>query len=102
LNLLFASCDVVSWEADSKIEALEQSKQTKEGVPKCALQVGSAVSTSMASAMAQGVDRLAPTAASHQKRRATDRQAHVCGPSAAQKAGAGAARQCPEGTAWQG
>jgi len=40
--------------------------------------------------MAQDVDRPTPTAASHQKRRATERQARVCGPSAAQKAGAGA------------
>ena len=44
-------------------------KQTKEGVPKRALQAGSAVSTSVAFAKAQGVDRPAPTASSHQKRR---------------------------------
>ena len=66
-------------------------------MPKRALQVGSAVSTSVASAMVQGVDWLTPTAASPQKRRATERQAHVCGPSTARKAGAGAAQHCPEG-----
>jgi len=36
----------------------------KEGLLKRALQVGSAVSTSVASAMAQGVDQPTPTAAS--------------------------------------
>ena len=30
-----------------------------------------------------GCDRPVPTASSHQKRRAAERQAHVCGPSAA-------------------
>jgi len=48
--------------------------------------------------MAQGVDRPTPTAASAQKRRAAERQARVCGPSAAQKAGTGAAQRCPEGS----
>jgi len=42
--------------AESKIEGREQSKQTKEGVTKRVLQAGSAVLTSVASAMAQGVD----------------------------------------------
>ena len=69
--------------ADSKIEGWEQLKQTKEGVPKRAPQAGSAVSTSVAFAKAQGVGRPAPTAPSHQKRRAAERQARVCGPSAA-------------------
>jgi len=58
-------------------------KQTKEGVPKRALQAGLAVSTLVTSAKAQGVDWPAPTASSHQKRRAAERQARVCGPSAA-------------------
>ena len=97
LKLLFASCEAVSRAADSKIEGWEQSKQTKEGLPKRALQAGSAVSTLVASAMAQGVDRLTPTAASPHKRRATERQARVCGPSVVWNAGAGAAQQCPEG-----
>ena len=88
LNLLFASCEAVSRAADSKIEGLEQSKQTKEGLPKRALQAGS---TLIASAMAQGVDRLTPTAASPHKRRATERQARVCGPSVVWNTGAGAA-----------
>jgi len=43
-------------------------------VLKQALQAGSAVSTLVASAKAQGVDRPAPTASSHQKRRAAARQ----------------------------
>ena len=50
----------------------EQLKQTKEGVPKRALQAGSAVSTSVASAMAQGVERPTPTVASPKKRRAAE------------------------------
>ena len=49
---------------------------------KQALQAGSAVSTLVGSEKAQGVDRPAPTASSHQKRRAAERQARVCGPSA--------------------
>jgi len=93
LNLLFACCEAECRKADSKIEGWEQSKQTKEGVPKRALQAGSAVSTSVGSEMAQGVDRPTPTAASPQKRRATERQARVCGPSAARKADTGAAQQ---------
>jgi len=65
VNLLFACCEEVRRKADSKIEGWEQSKQTKEGVLKQALQAGSAVSTSVASAMAQGVNRPTPTVASH-------------------------------------
>jgi len=42
---------VGSWEADSKIESWEKLKQAKEGVPKQALQAGSAVSTLVASPM---------------------------------------------------
>jgi nicotinamide mononucleotide (NMN) deamidase PncC len=45
------------------MEGWEQSKQNKEGVPKRALQAGSAGSTLVASAMAQGVNWLTPTAA---------------------------------------
>jgi len=59
----------------AQIEGWEQSKQTEEGVPTRALQAGSTVSTSVASAMSQDVDRSTPTAASYQKRRATERQA---------------------------
>jgi len=77
---------------------LEQSKQTKEGVPKQAPQAGSAVSTLVTSAMASGVDRPTPTAASPQKRRAAERQARVCGPSAARKESTGDAQRCPEGS----
>ena len=57
MNLLFACCEEVRRKADSKIEGWEQSKQTKEGVLKQALQAGLAVSTLVASAKAQGVDR---------------------------------------------
>jgi len=53
--------------SSSKIEDWEQLKQTKEGVPKWALQEGSAVSSLVAFAKAQDVDRPAPTASSHQK-----------------------------------
>ena len=64
-------CEGGLWEADSKIEGWDQSKQTKEGVPKRALRARSTVSTSLASAMAQGIARPTPTASSHEKRRAT-------------------------------
>ena len=57
--------------------------QTKEGVPKRALQAGSAVPTLVTSAKSQGVDRPTPTASSHQKRRTAESQARVCGPSPA-------------------
>ena len=69
-----------------KDRELGEIEQTKEGVQKQALQAGSAVSTLVASAMVSGVDWLAPAAASPQKRRAAERQARVCGPSAARKA----------------
>jgi len=98
LNLLFACFEAKCRKADSKIEGWEQLKQTKEGVPKRALQAGSAVSTLGASAMAQGVDWPTPMEACPQKRRAAERQARVCGPSAAWKAGTEAAQQCPEGS----
>jgi len=88
---LFACCEAECRKADSKIEGWEQLKQTKEGVPKRALQAGSAVLTLVASVMAQGVVRPTLTAASHQKRRAAERQARDCGLSAARKVGAGAA-----------
>jgi len=65
-NLLFAR--VGSWEAGSKIESWEQLKQTKEGVPKQALQAGLPVSTLVASAMAPGVDRPTPTVGRHDAR----------------------------------
>ena len=45
-----------------------------------------------------GCDWPTSTVASPQKRRAAERQARVCGPSAAWKAGTGAAQQCPEGS----
>jgi len=64
---------------------------------KRALRAGSAVSTLVASAMAPGVNQSTPTAASPQKRRAAERQARVCGPSAARKACTGAAQRCKEG-----
>ena len=94
----FESCfaRVGSWEADSKIESWEQSKQTKEGVPKRALEAGSAVSMLVASAMAPGVDRPTPTVASpntRRHRRAAERRARVCGPSAVRKAGTGVAQR---------
>jgi len=81
-----------------KDRGLEQSKQTKEGLPKQALQAGSAVSMLVTSAMASGVDRPTLTAASPQKQRAAERQARVSGPCAARKAGHGAAQRCPEGS----
>jgi len=46
-------------------------------------QAGLAVSTLVTSAKAQGVDPPAPTASFHQKQRAAERQARVCGPSTA-------------------
>ena len=65
---------------------------------KQALQAGSAVSTLVTSAKAQGVDLPAPTASSHEKRRAAERQERVCEPSAARKAGTEAAQRCPDGS----
>ena len=120
-NLLFASCETGSGEADSKIEGWSNRCRRKRGCrswhsgvvgcfdvgsfcdvagcrsagsnggisseatsdgeasTKPALQVWLAVSTSVASAMSQGVDQLAaaPTAASLPKRRATERQARM-------------------------
>ena len=70
-------CEGGLWEADSKIEGWDQSKQTKEGVPKRALRARSTVSTSLASAMAQGIARPTPTASSHEKRRATLQKARM-------------------------
>jgi len=48
--------------------------------------------------MSQCVDWPTRMAASPQKQRATERQVRVCGPSAAQKEGTGAAQQWPEGS----
>ena len=62
---------------------------------------GSAVSMLVASVMAPGVDRPTPTVASpntRRHRRAAERRARVCRPSAARKAGTGVAQQCPEGS----
>ena len=98
---LFACCGAGFYEADSKIEGWEQSKQTEKRVPTRALQAGSAVSTLVASVMAPGVDRPTPTVASpnaRRHRRAAERRARVCGPSAARRAGTGAAQRCPEGS----
>ena len=64
-------CEGGLWEADSKIEGWDQSKQTKEGVLKLALRARSTVATLVAFAMAQGVDWQTSTVASHQKQRAT-------------------------------
>jgi len=69
---------------DKMEKDVERGGEKREGVPKRMLQAGSAVSTLVASAKAQGVDRPAPTASSHQKRRAAERQSRVCGPSAAE------------------
>jgi len=59
VNLLFAR--VAWWEADSKIESWEQSKQTKEGVLKQAMQAGLVVTMFVISAKSQGVNWPAPT-----------------------------------------
>jgi len=59
------------WEVELKIEGWDQSKQTKEGVPKRALRARSTVSTLVAFAMAQGVDLPTPPAVCHEKQRAT-------------------------------
>ena len=66
-----------------KVRELGEIKADERGGAGQALQAGSAVSTLVTSAKSQGVDRPAPTASSHQKRREVDRQALVCGPSAA-------------------
>ena len=81
-----------------KVRELGEIKADERGGAGQALQAGSAVSTLVTSAMVSGVNWPTPTVASPQKQRAAERQACVCGPSAAWKAGTGAAEQSPEGS----